>query len=99
MLRTEVIEEKGISCFNNSSYQCMKEIRKWASYCINTHSLMVQSIDSLIITNFIFMIRMDKRLAFVFLRSNCTMIYTLNGSVPDYSQILRGNKQEIVRFS
>jgi hypothetical protein len=78
------------SCLTSSSYQCIKDIQKKASYCINTHSLMVQSIDSLI-NGCIFMIRMEKLLSSEFLTSNCSMTYTLNGSVPDYCQILRGN--------
>jgi len=72
-----------------------------ASYCINTHSLMVQSINSLVAgISCELMIRMDLKLLFLeILTSNCGMICTWNGSAPKiFSPILRKNKQKIVRF-
>jgi hypothetical protein len=98
MRRQRAGKNASTSRLTSSYYQFIKETQKTASHCINTYSLMVQSIDSLKVFC-IFMMRMEKRLISTFLRSNCTMTYTLNGSVPDYSQILRGNQQKIVRFT
>jgi len=89
------------SCFTSSSYQCIKEIQKRERYCINTHSLMVQIIDSMTIC-YVFMIRMDKRLNFTLLKFKCSMTLGWNGSEltkQKYSQILRGNQQKIVRLT
>jgi hypothetical protein len=45
------------------------------------------------------MIRMDNRFSLMFWRSNCSMKFTRNGSSTDYSQILRGIQQKVVRYS
>jgi hypothetical protein len=44
---------------------------------------------------------MEKRFAFLFFRTNCLKTYSWNGTgpTPNYSQILKGIQQKIVRFS
>jgi hypothetical protein len=72
------IKETAASCFISRYYQCMMDIQKRVGYCINTHSLMVQSIDS---PNSIciFTIRMDKRFTLIFVKSNYSITYGWNG--------------------
>ena len=90
-----------ISCFTSSCYQCIKEIQKRESCCINTHSLTVQSINSLMMIKSccIFIIITEKIFAFVFLISNCLMTYGWNGSSPPkLSPIFRSKQQYKVKF-
>ena len=89
LMRSVNFLEMASSCFTSSLYQCMKDIKIRASYCINNHSLMVQSIISLVI-RWLFMKKMENFLNFKILKNNCGMICLWNGSAQKiFSQILR----------
>jgi hypothetical protein len=96
MRRLVNLNKATASCFTSSSLHCIKEIQKRARHCINSHSLMVQSINS-IINACKYLIRMEKRFAFTFSNSNLAMTYWWNGTgIQTYWQIFRGNQQKMI---